>query len=176
MPNTFFGIKLGSNVIDYTSNECFRCADGKSKIFNHYSLNPEEPNKDFSSYNALTSVKSKLIAAISIHGDFVYDDWQGKIETHLNTCRSEQNNLLKAIMEKYKKDFPKLNFNKSRDTLNIIGVSDSISISLTCEPVDPDPEWKFYKKEGLIFSSKYFDLAEKENTELGLNKTNSQGF
>ena len=79
-------------------------------------------------------------------------------------------------MEKYKKDYPKLIYKKSSGNLNIFGASDTIAISLTCEPVDPDPEWKFYKKEGLILSSKYFDLAEKENIELGLNKTNSQGF
>ena len=176
MPTTFFGIKLGSNISDYTSNDCYQCADGKSKSFNRYNLDPKEPNKDFTSYKALTTAKSKLIAAILIKGDFVYDDFKGDNTTHLNTCRSEQDNLLTAIQEKYKKDFPKLTAIKERDNLNIIGENDAISISLTCEPIDPDPEFKFYKKEGMIFSSNYFNLSEKENTEIGLGKTNSSGF
>jgi hypothetical protein len=176
MPTTFFGIKLGSKISDYTSNNCYLCADGKSKLFNRYNLNPKEPNKDFTSYKALTTAKTKLIAAILIKGDFVYDDFQGDNTTHLNTCRSEQDNLLIAIQKKYKKDFPKLTVVKGKDNLSIIGENDTISVSLTCKPIDPDPEWKFYKKEGMIFSSKYFNLSEKENTEIGLGKTNSSGF
>ena len=177
-PNTFFGIKFGSNATEYTSNECYSCADGKAIKFNRFEVNAPSANKDFNSYKIITSAKSNLILGIIIKGHFQYNDWNSVRgdPTHITTCLSEQDNLLSAIKSKYEKKYSDITILKKDESLSIKSKEDSVSISLTCEPLDPEPEWKFYYKEGIIFSDKYFDIADKEHKEFASGKSNSDGF
>ena len=177
-PNTFFGIKFGNNVTEYTNSECYSCADGKAIKFNRFNVVAPSPNKDFNSYKIIATPKSNLVLGISIKGHFQYNDWNSVTgdPTHISTCLSEQDNLLSAIKLKYEKKHPEILILKKGDRLTIKSKEDVVSISLTCEPLDPEPEWKFYYKEGVIFSEKYFDIADKEHKELASGKSDSEGF
>ena len=180
VPSVFFGISLGDKIENFTNDDCNPCSDGKSGVFNWYNnVTPSIPNKNFTYYEVLTTPKSKLISVIMFKGDFTYDDWQGNPKTSLRTCLSEQDSLLDALKIKYEKEYPDLKFTKKEGNLGIYDLrdgGDTISISLTCEAVDPDPEWKFYKKEGTIFSSILFDRAKSEAKDLSLKDTNTSGF
>ena len=179
MPLTFFGITLGEKIENFTDNNCNPCSDGKSSFFNWYKITPSTPNENFISYKALTTPKSKLVSVIIFKGDFTYDDWQGNPKTSLRTCLSEQDTLIDALKNKYEKDYPHLTIKKTEGSLAILDMmegGDSISISLSCKAVDPDPEWKFYKKEGTIFSSILFNKAESEAKDMSLKDTNTSGF
>jgi len=178
LPYTFFGIKLGDDIKNYKSSNCDPCADGKAHIFNYHNIISSKPHKDFIKYEVRTSAKSNKIISIRIKGNFTYDDWQGDVKTHLNTCRGEQNNLLNALKEKYESEYPNASIKNYSERISIISIeeSDGISITLNCEPVDPEPEWKFYKKNGSIFSTNLMRMGREEGKDLGLEKTNTTGF
>ncbi len=179
LPNIFFGIKLGDDITNYNASDCDPCADGAVYNFNTHKVIPNEPHKDYEKYEVRTTPISNKIFEIKIKGSFTYDDFQGNAKTHLLTCKDEQNNLLNALKAKYETEYPEAFVSKSNDNLSLIIIQDSVSIELNCKAVDPEPEWKFYKKNGIIYSSDFFILATKESEQLHLQKlekTDTTGF
>tara|TARA_B100001989_G_C24468505_1_gene427963 strand:+ start:265 stop:867 length:603 start_codon:yes stop_codon:yes gene_type:complete len=179
LPNIFFGIKLGDDIANYNANDCDPCADGAVYSFNTHKVIPNKPHKDYEKYEVRTTPISNKIFEIKIKGSFTYDDFQGDPKTHLFTCKDEQNNLLNALKAKYKTEYPEVFISITEEQLSLLTEERIIDIKLNCKAVDPEPEWKFYKKNGTINSSEFYILAVEESEQLRkkkLEKTDTTGF
>ena len=179
LPNIFFGIKIGDDIANYNHSDCNPCADGAVYMYNTHNVIPNRPHKDYEKYEVKTTPKSNKIFQIKIKGGFTYDDFQGNTKTHLITCKDEQNNLLDALKAKYETEYPEVFTSITEEQLSLLTTESIIDIKLNCKAVDPEPEWKFYKKNGTINSSEFYFLAVEESEQLRkkkLEKTDTTGF
>ena len=96
-----------------------------------------------------------------------------------NYVGDEQNNLLDALKAKYETEYPEVFTSITEEQLSLLTTESIIDIKLNCKAVDPEPEWKFYKKNGTINSSEFYFLAVEESEQLRkkkLEKTDTTGF